>query len=143
VSASSKTQKNPAKPKSRREGNRMKTVNRVTLMGCLGKDPDIRSTAGGKLIANMSIATTEREKDTNGKWQDRAEWHNVVAFERTAEIVRDYLKKGAPIYVEGRLHTRVWDDQESGEKRSRTEILVDELIMLRGATAGSKNGGAQ
>ena len=121
----------------------MKTVNRVTLMGCLGKDPDIRSTVGGKLVANMSIATTEREKDANGKWQDRAEWHNVVAFERTAEIVRDYLKKGAPIYVEGKLHTRVWDDQQSGEKKYRTEIIVDELIMLRGVPAGAKNGGAQ
>lgn len=107
-----------------------RSVNRVTLLGNIGKDPDIRSTLAGKLVANMAIATTESQKDKNGKWQEQTEWHDLVAFGHTAELVRDYVKKGTRLYVEGKLQTRSWDDQATGEKKYRTEVLVDELIFF-------------
>jgi single-strand DNA-binding protein len=107
-----------------------RSLNRVTLLGHIGKDPDIRSTLAGKLVANMSIATTESQKDRDGKWQEQTEWHNLVAFGHTAEVARDYVKKGIRLYIEGKLQTRSWDDQTTGEKRYRTEILIDELIFF-------------
>ncbi len=117
-----------------------RSVNKVTLLGNVGKDPEIRSTAGGTMVANLTLATSDRQKDAQGNWQDRTEWHNLVAFTRTAEIVRDYVKKGSKIYVEGKIQTRSWDDKESGQKRYRTEIIVNELVLLSSRDEGS--GGA-
>ena len=119
-----------------------KSVNKVILLGNVGKDPEIRSTGGGTMVANFTLATTDRQKDAQGNWQDRTEWHNLVAFQRTAEIVRDYVKKGTKLYVEGKIQTRSWDDKESGQKRYRTEILVNDLSLLSGRDeAGSGGGG--
>ena len=114
-----------------------KSVNKVILLGNVGKDPEIRSTPGGTMVANFTLATSDRQKDAQGNWQDRTEWHNLVAFTRTAEIVRDYVKKGSKLYIEGRIQTRSWDDKESGQKRYRTEIIVNDLSLLSGREEGA------
>lgn len=119
-----------------------KGVNKVFLLGNVGKDPEIRSTAGGTTVASLSLATAERAKDQQGNWQDKTEWHNLVAFNRTAEIIRDYVKKGTQIFVEGKIQTRSWDDKDSGQKKYRTEIIINEMSLLgggpgRGESAGS------
>ena len=98
-----------------------KSVNKVILLGNVGKDPEIRSTPSGTMVASFGLATSDRYQDPQGNWQDRTEWHNLVAFKRTAEIVRDYVKKGSKLYVEGKLQTRSWDDKETGQKRYKTE----------------------
>ena len=107
-----------------------KTVNKVLLLGNVGKDPEIASTNGGTLIAKLSLATSERFKDKQGEWQDRTEWHNLVAYARGAEILRDYVRKGSKLYVEGRLTTRSWDDRESGKKMYRTEVVVGDISLV-------------
>lgn len=114
-------------------------INKASLLGHLGKDPEIRATQGGTIIANFSLATSDRRKDQHGDWQDATEWHNIVAFNRTAEICRDYLSKGSQVYIEGKIQTRSWDDRDSGVKKYRTEILVHDLIML-GGSSGEGNG---
>ena len=115
-------------------------VNKVILVGNVGKDPEIRATQGGMSIASFALATTDRTKGQDGQWTDKTEWHNLVAFQRTAEIVRDYVKKGSQIYVEGKIQTRSWDDKESGQKKYKTEILVNDLQLLggRGESGGSE-----
>lgn len=117
-----------------------KSVNKVILLGNVGKDPEMRSTGGGTLVANFSLATSDRQKDAQGNWQDRTEWHNLVAFTRLAEIVRDYVKKGSKIYIEGKIQTRSWDDKETGAKKYRTEIIVNDLSLLSGRDEGSSSG---
>ncbi|HEX5235738.1 MAG TPA: single-stranded DNA-binding protein [Silvibacterium sp.] len=117
-----------------------KSVNKVILLGNVGKDPEIRATGGGTMVANFSLATTDRTKDASGNWTDRTEWHNLVAFQRTAEIIRDYVKKGSKIYVEGKIQTRSWDDKTSGEKKYRTEIIVNDLSLLSGRGEGEGGG---
>jgi single-strand DNA-binding protein len=107
-----------------------KTVNKVLLLGNVGKDPEIASTNGGTLVAKLSLATSERFKDKQGEWQDRTEWHNLVAYARGAEILRDYVRKGSKLYVEGRLTTRSWDDKESGRKMYRTEVMVGDISLV-------------
>ena len=113
-----------------------KSVNKVILLGNVGKDPEIRSTPGGTMVANFSLATSDRFQDQQGNWQDRTEWHNLVAFKRTAEIIRDYVKKGSKLYVEGKIQTRTWDDKD-GVKHYKTEILVNDLSLLSGREEGS------
>jgi single-strand DNA-binding protein len=120
-----------------------KSVNKVILIGNLGKDPEMKYTPGGMPVARMTLATNERFKDKEGNWQDRTEWHNLVAFQRTAEIVRDYVKKGSQLYIEGKIQTRSWDDKESGQKKYRTEILVNELTLLGGRGEGGSAGGGR
>jgi len=114
-----------------------KSVNKVILLGNTGKDPETRSTPGGMLVANFTLATSDRQKDQQGNWQDRTEWHNLVAFGRTAEIVRDYVKKGTKLFIEGKIQTRSWDDKETGAKRYRTEIIVNDLSLLSGREEGA------
>ena len=114
-----------------------KGVNKVFLLGRLGKDPEIRTTAGGMTVASFTVATSDRVKGQDGQWTDKTEWHNLVAFQRTAEIIRDYVKKGSKLYVEGKIQTRSWDDKESGAKRYRTEIIVNDLSLLSGRDEGS------
>jgi single-strand DNA-binding protein len=118
-----------------------KSVNKVILVGNVGKEPEVKFASSGTAIANFSIATSERFKDKSGEWQDRTEWHNLVAYQRTAEIIRDYVKKGAKLYVEGRIQTRSWDDQATGQKKYRTEIIVNELVLLSGRGEGDNAGG--
>jgi single-strand DNA-binding protein len=117
-----------------------RSVNKVILVGNVGKDPEIKFAANGNAVASFSLATTDRTKDPGGNWTDRTEWHNLVAFQRTAEIVRDYVKKGSKLYVEGRIQTRSWDDQQSGQKRYRTEIVVNDLVLLSGRGEGEGGG---
>ncbi|MBV8113943.1 MAG: single-stranded DNA-binding protein [Silvibacterium sp.] len=117
-----------------------KSVNKVILLGNVGKDPEIRATGGGMMVASFSLATTDRAKDASGNWADKTEWHNLVAFQRTAEIVRDYVKKGSKLYIEGKIQTRSWDDKNSGEKKYRTEVLVNDLVLLTGRGEGGEGG---
>ena len=118
-----------------------KGVNKVFLLGNVGKDPEIRATAGGMTVASFTLATADRRKDAQGNWQDSTEWHNLVAFQRTAEIVRDYVKKGTQLFIEGKIQSRSWDDKETGQKRYKTEILVNELSLLGKPGGGSGEGG--
>jgi single-strand DNA-binding protein len=115
-----------------------KGVNKVFLLGNVGKDPEIRTTPRGMTVASFSLATAERAKDAQGNWADKTEWHNLVAFQRTAEIVRDYVKKGTQVFIEGKIQTRSWDDKESGQKKYRTEILINELSLLGGGAGRSE-----
>ena len=117
-----------------------RSVNKVTLLGNVGKDPEIRSTPSGVMVASFGLATSDRFQDAQGNWQDRTEWHNLKAFKRTAEIVRDYVKKGSKLYIEGKISTNSWDDKETGVKKYRTEILVNELVLLSGREEGSSGG---
>ena len=114
------------------------TVNKVQLIGNLGRDPETRSSQGGSTIANLRIATTERRKDRDGNWNDHTEWHNVVCFGRTAENAAKYLAKGRQVYIEGRLQTRKWQDKE-GKDRWSTEVVCDQLRFLGG---GGRDGGS-
>ncbi|HTV06734.1 MAG TPA: single-stranded DNA-binding protein [Acidobacteriaceae bacterium] len=117
-----------------------KSVNKVILLGNVGKDPEFRATPGGTTVASFSLATTDRTKDQSGNWTDRTEWHNLVAFQRTAEIIRDYVKKGSKLYIEGKIQTRSWDDKNTGEKKYRTEIIVNDLSLLSGRGEGDSGG---
>jgi single-strand DNA-binding protein len=119
-----------------------KTVNKVILLGNVGKDPEIRSTTGGTLVANLSLATSERYKDKGGEWQERTEWHNLVSYARGAEILRDYVKKGSKLFVEGRITTRSWDDKQTGKKAYRTEIVVSEISLLSPAEGSNGHPGS-
>jgi len=111
-------------------------VNKAILVGNLGNDPDMRYTAGGAAVANISIATAESWKDKNtGEQQERTEWHRVVFFGRLAEIVGEYLRKGSQVYVEGRLQTRKWTNKE-GHDQYTTEIVASEMQMLGGKGGG-------
>ena len=116
-------------------------VNKVILLGNLGKDPEVKYTQSGMAIARFSLATSERAKDKDGNWQDKTEWHNLVAFGRTAEVAGEYLKKGRTIYIEGALRTSSWDDKESGQKKYRTEVIVNDLVMVGGQRDGGEGGG--
>lgn len=109
-----------------------KSVNKVILIGNLGKDPEVKYTPSGTAVAKFSLATNERYKDKAGAWQDRTEWHNIVAWQRLAEIVGEYVKKGSKLYIEGRLQTSSWDDKESGQKKYRTEVVANDLVLLSG-----------
>ena len=119
-----------------------KGINKVMLLGNVGKDPEMRATQGGMVIASFSLATADRAKDATGNWVDKTEWHNLVCFGRTAEIVRDYVKKGSQLFVEGKITNRSWDDKESGQKKYRTEIIVNELSLLGGRGEGGAGGGS-
>ncbi len=118
-----------------------KSVNKVILVGNLGKDPEVKYTPSGVAVAKFSLATNERFKDKNGEWQDRTEWHNIVAWQRLAEIVGEYVKKGSKLYIEGKLQTSSWDDKESGQKKYRTEIVANDLVLLSGRGEGEEGGG--
>jgi len=118
------------------------TVNKVILVGNLGRDPEVRTTQSGTSVANMRIATSSRRKDRDGNWQDETEWHSVVAFGKTAESAGRFLKKGRQVYIEGRLQTRKWQDKE-GRDRWSTEVVCDVLRFLgrKDDGGGSVSGG--
>ena len=106
------------------------SVNKVILIGRLGKDPEIRSTPQGTTVAKFTMATDDRYTDRNGEKQERTEWHNIVAWSKLAEICGQYLKKGKLVYIEGSLRTDSWDDKETGQKKYRTEIIAQNMKML-------------
>jgi single-strand DNA-binding protein len=113
-------------------------VNKVILIGNLGKDPDIRYTPSGAAVANITLATSESWKDKQtGENVERTEWHRIVFFQRLAEIVGEYLRKGAKVYIEGRLQTRKWQDKTTGQDRYTTEIIADNMQMLDSKGGGS------
>jgi single-strand DNA-binding protein len=117
-------------------------VNKVILVGNLGRDPEIRSLPSGQPVANFSLATSRRWKDREGNRQEKTEWHNIVCYGKQAEIAGQYLTKGKQIFVEGRIETRSWDDKQTGEKKYRTEIICDNFQML-GSAGGGRGGGGQ
>jgi single-strand DNA-binding protein len=116
-------------------------INKVTLVGRLGKDPEIRSTPGGQTVAKFSLATDEKFTDKSGEKQERTEWHNIVAWARLAEICGQYLRKGSLVYIEGSIRTDSWEDKESGQKKYRTEIIAREMKMLDRKRDGDEGGG--
>ena len=117
-----------------------KSVNKVILLGNVGKDPEVNFLPSGSAVAKFGLATSDRFKDKGGEWQDRTEWHNLVAFGKVAEIIRDYVKKGAKLYVEGSLRTSSWDDKTSGQKKYKTEIIVNDISLLSGRGEGEGGG---
>ena len=118
----------------------MASVNKVILIGNLGRDPETRYTTGGDAVTNLRIATTETWKDKSGEKQEKTEWHTVVLFGRQAEVAGEYLKKGRPVYIEGRLQTRKYTDKEGVEKYS-TEVVGDRMQLLGGREGGGGGGG--
>ncbi|SMF94572.1 single-strand DNA-binding protein [Methylomagnum ishizawai] len=115
-------------------------INKVILIGNLGKDPEVRYMSNGEAVANVTIATSDSWKDPQGNPQERTEWHNVVFYRKLAEIVGQYLKKGGKVYVEGSLRTRKWQDK-NGQDRYTTEIIANEMQMLDRAGGGGGMGG--
>jgi single-strand DNA-binding protein len=116
----------------------MASVNKVILVGNLGRDPEVRYMPNGEAVCNFSIATTDSWKDKSGAKQERTEWHNIVMYRKLAEIAGEYLKKGRPVYVEGRLQTRKWQTKE-GQDRYTTEIIADQMQMLGGRDGAGSN----
>ena len=112
-------------------------VNKVILVGNLGQDPEIRYMQNGKAVANLSMATSETWKDQQGQQQEKTEWHRVIAFDKLAEIIGEYVKKGSKIYCEGKLQTRKWTDQQ-GVERYSTEIVINEMQMLDSKPQGQQ-----
>jgi single-strand DNA-binding protein len=107
-----------------------RSVNKAILIGNLGTDPELRHTASGKAIATFRIATNRSRPSADGTSQEETEWHNIVAWDRLAEICQQYLQKGRKIYIEGRIQTRSWDDKQTGQKRYMTEIVANQMIIL-------------
>jgi single-strand DNA-binding protein len=116
-----------------------KSVNKVILVGNVGKDPEVKYTPSGIPVAKLSLATAERFKDKSGEWQERTEWHNIIAWQRLAEIVGEYVTKGKKLYIEGRLQTSSWEDRSTHEKKYRTEVVAQEIVLL-GNGNGNGNG---
>ena len=126
-----------------------RSLNKVMLIGNLGKDPEVRYTSAGVPVATFSLATSDSWKDQDGNTQEKTEWHNIVAWRKLAEICGEWLKKGKKVYIEGRIQTRSYDDKNTGQKRYITEIVADQMLMLdsaggqgRGEGAGSSRGSA-
>ena len=115
-------------------------LNKVILYGNLTRDPELKAIPSGQQVANFGMATNRTYKDKNGAKQEMTEFHNIVAFGRTAEVIGQYMKKGRPLYIEGRLQTRSWDDKENGKKQYRTEIVVDTFQF--GADGGKGGAGS-
>ena len=122
----------------------MASLNKVMLIGNLGKDPEVRYTAGGTAVASFSLATSEKFKGKTGEWEEKTEWHNITLWARLAEIAGEYLSKGKTVYIEGRLQTRKWQDKE-GKDRYTTEIVGEKMQMLsgKGEGGGSGSGGGR
>jgi single-strand DNA-binding protein len=120
----------------------MASVNKVILVGNLGRDPEVRYSPDGAAICNVSIATTSQWKDkSTGEKREETEWHRVVFYNRLAEIAGEYLKKGRSVYVEGRLKTRKWQDKDTGADRYSTDIVADQMQMLGGREGEASMGG--
>lgn len=121
-------------------------VNVAHLIGNVGKDPEVRTTASGQQIASFSLATSQRWKDREGNKQEKTEWHNVVAWGKLADIVARFVTKGSKLYIQGRIETQSWDDKESGQKRYKTQIVADQMTMLgdrKSGDSGERASGAE
>jgi single-strand DNA-binding protein len=120
----------------------MASLNKVMLIGNLGKDPEVRYTTSGQGVASFSIATTEKYKNKSGDWEEKTEWHNIVLWGKLAEVAKDYLSKGKTAYIEGRLQTRKWQDKD-GRDRYTTEIVGDRLQLLSPKGDGARAAGGR
>jgi single-strand DNA-binding protein len=122
----------------------MASLNKVMIIGNLGKDPEVRYTAGGTAVASFSVATSEKFKNKSGEFEEKTEWHNVTLWARLAEIAGEYLSKGKTVYIEGRLQTRKWQDRD-GKDRYTTEIVGEKMQMLsgKGDGGGGSGGGSR
>jgi len=119
-----------------------RSLNKVMLIGNLGKDPELRYTTSGTAVATFSLATNEAWRDADGNTQERTEWHNIVAWKKLAEICGEWLKKGKKVYIEGRIQTRSYEDKNTGTKRYITEIVASDMLMLDSRpTNGGESGG--
>src|SRR5215471_19237020 len=118
----------------------MRSVNKVILVGVVGKYPEVRYTSSGIPVGRFSLATNERCKDKGGKFQDRSEWHNIVVWRKLAEIVGEFVSQGAHLYIEGKLQTTSWEDRQSAEKKYRTEVVANDVVLL---SSREKGNGAQ
>ena len=118
-----------------------KSVNKVILVGNVGKDPDVKYSPSGTPVAKFSVATNERFKDRSGEWQERVEWHSIVAWQRLAEIVGEFVVTGSKVYIEGKLQTSSWEDRQSGQTKYRTEIVARDLVLL--GSRGNGTGDSQ
>ncbi|MEJ2716662.1 MAG: single-stranded DNA-binding protein [Deltaproteobacteria bacterium] len=116
-----------------------RSLNKVLLLGNLGRDPEVRYTSSGKAVASFTLATSQRWKDQDGNEQERTEWHRVVAWGRLGEICGEFLSKGRQIFVEGRIQSREWEDQD-GNRRTTVEIIANDMIMLGGGNAPQASG---
>ncbi len=114
-------------------------INKIMLLGHVGKDPEVRYTNNGKAVATFSLATSEGWRDGQGELQERTTWHNIVVWDRLAEICKEYVKKGKQLYIEGRIQNRSYDDKD-GNKRYITEVVANELILLGGGGSGDRSG---
>ena len=119
----------------------MASVNKVILIGNLGRDPELRYTKDGKAVANFTVATNDRWRDREGNSQERTEWHRIVVWDKQAESCAQYLQKGRSVYIEGRLQTREWEDKE-GQKRQTTEIVAQQVTFLGSRDAGARSASA-
>ena len=117
-------------------------VNKVILIGNLGRDPEVRTTPNGQTVASFTLATSRKWKDKDGQRQEQTEWHNIVVWDRLAEICNQYLTKGRMVYTEGSLQTREWDDKE-GVKRKTTEVRARDMVMLGGGPGGESSGSSR
>lgn len=117
-----------------------RSVNKAILIGNLGKDPELRHTASGKAVATFPVATNRSWTGADGTPNEETEWHNIVAWDRLAEICQQYLQKGRKVYIEGRIQTRSWDDKASGQKRYMTEIVANQMIILDSSGGGREGG---
>lgn len=120
----------------------MASLNKVMLIGNLGKDPEVRYTTSGQAVASFNLATGEKFKNKSGEWEERTEWHRVTLWGKLAEIAGEYLAKGKTVYIEGRLQTRKWTDRDGNDKYT-TEIVGDRMQMLSSKGEGSSGGGAR
>ena len=118
----------------------MASLNKVLLIGNLGRDPETRYLPSGGAVCNFSIATSERFTDKSGQKQERTEWHNIVMYGKLAEIAQQYLKKGSNVYIEGRIQTSKWQDKTTGQDKYKTEIVADQMQMLGGRSQGGGAG---
>ena len=118
-----------------------RSVNKVILVGNVGKDPEVKYSPSGTPIAKFSLATNEKFKDRGGEWQERVEWHNIVAWQRLAEIVGEFVTTGSKVYIEGKLQTSSWEDRQSGQTKYRTEIVARDLVLL--GSRGNGTGDSQ
>ena len=114
-----------------------RSVNKVILVGNVGKDPEVKYSPSGTPIAKFSLATNEKFKDRGGEWQERVEWHSIVAWQRLAEIVGEFITTGSKVYIEGKLQTSSWEDRQSGQTKYRTEIVVRDLVLLGSRAKGT------
>ena len=117
-----------------------KSVNKVILIGNLGKDPEVKYTPGGMAVAKFSVATSYRSKDKAGEWQDHTDWHNIVVWDKLAGIAGEYLKKGGKVYIEGRLKTDSWEDPQTKQKKYMTSVVATDLVLLGGREGGAGGG---